>query len=478
MKKNKNKWVVSLASAALVASAIVPVANAASFSDIANNDHKDAILALADAGIINGYPDGTFKPNAIVTRANVTKLLGRWLVSEGYKIPDDYNTVARFSDLPVDFSDEELVQYAALVKDAGVFKGSNNQLMFKNNMSREQMAVVLVRALKTVYGVDLVADYKADNFQSQMTDLDKANADENREAIIALEYKGITKVTTFNPKNSLTRGQFASFLHRAIENVTKDEVVAANEVEAQIKDLPEDKDILENGEKILGTKKAYDGLSDYAKNLVSKDSKELLDRTVNNFQLFNKAEINGLQLNISKADTLEAKKAVLEAAKANLEITKALGISDAEYDYLNNMVVEGEKTIAREEQAFAKAEAKDVEALIAKLPEDKDILDNGKAILDTQKAYDALSEQAKGFVSEEAVNALNNSTATFKLFTKASISGLQQAISDAANDADKKAVVAKAAADLEIAKELGMEEMEYNHYKEMVAAGEKVVAGL
>ena len=234
MNKTKNKWVVSAASAALVASAIVPVASAASFSDIENSDHKDAILALAEAGIISGYTDGTFKPNAVVTRGNVAKLLGKWLVSEGYEIPEDYNTVERFTDLPVDSADQELVKYAALVKDAGVFKGSNNQLMQTNNMSREQMAVVLVRALNTVYGVDLVADYKAADFESKITDLDKANADENREAIIALEYAEITKVTAFNPKNSVTRGQFASFLHRAIENVGEKEVteVKVESVEA------------------------------------------------------------------------------------------------------------------------------------------------------------------------------------------------------------------------------------------------------
>lgn len=478
MSKKKNKWIVSLASAALVASAIVPVANAASFSDIANNDHKEAILALAEAGIITGYPDGTFKPNAIVTRGNVTKLLGKWLVSEGYKIPEDYKTEARFSDLPVDFGDEELVQYAALVKDAGVFKGSNNRLMHVNNMSREQMALVLVRAINTVYGVDLIADYKAENYESKITDLDKANADENREAIIALEYKGITKVTTFNPKNSLTRGQFASFLHRAIENVGKEEVLAAKEVEAQIAELPADKFILENGEKILTTKNAYDALSDYAKTFVSEDSKKLLDQTVSNFKLFNKSDINGLQMKIAKADTLEAKKAVVEAAKENLEIAKALGISDSEYNFLNDMIVEGEKTVAREELEFAKAAAKEVEAQIAKLPADKDILESGEVILNTQKAYDTLSEQAKGFVNEEAVKSLNKSTATFKLFVKSSINGLQQEISKAEEAADKKAVVAKATANLEIAKELGMEEMEYNFYKGLVAEGEKVVAGL
>ncbi|MFJ7669528.1 S-layer homology domain-containing protein [Lysinibacillus sp. NPDC097195] len=219
MKQKYSKWVVGAASAALVASAIVPVASAASFSDIESSDHKDAILALADANIVGGYPDGTFKPNAVVTRGNVTKFLGKWLVSEGYEIPTDYKTEARFTDLPTTTPDQELLQYAALVKDAGVFKGSNNKLMHTNNMSREQMAVVLVRAIKTVYGVDLVADYKESDFKSAITDLDNTTATENREAIIALEYAGLTNVKAFNPKNSLTRGQFASFLNRTITNV-------------------------------------------------------------------------------------------------------------------------------------------------------------------------------------------------------------------------------------------------------------------
>lgn len=229
MKQKYSKWVVGAASAALVASAIVPVASAASFSDIESSDHKEAILALADAKIVAGYTDGTFKPNAVVTRGNVTKFLGKWLVSENYEIPTDYATEARFTDLPTTAPDKELLQYAALVKDAGVFKGSNNQLMHTNNMNREQMAVVLVRAIKTVYNVDLVADYKESDFKSTITDLDKATATENREAIIALEYAGLTNVKAFNPKNTLTRGQFASFLHRTISNIGEEAPLTVKE---------------------------------------------------------------------------------------------------------------------------------------------------------------------------------------------------------------------------------------------------------
>ena len=152
-----------------------------------------------------------------MTRGSVTKFLGKWLVAENYQIPEDFDRKARFTDLPTTSKDKELLQYAALVKDEGVFKGSNNKLMQANNMSREQMAVVLVRAIKTVYGVDLIANYQEEQYKAAMTDLNTASADENREAIIALEYANITNVKKYNPKNTVTRGQFASFLHRTMK---------------------------------------------------------------------------------------------------------------------------------------------------------------------------------------------------------------------------------------------------------------------
>ncbi|KOP72780.1 hypothetical protein AMS59_17935 [Lysinibacillus sp. FJAT-14745] len=218
MKKKQSKWIVSTASAALVAAAVVPTASAANFTDIAKSDHKEAILALADAKIIGGYPDGTFKPNATLTKGNVTKFLGKWLVSENFQVPADYNKKVRFTDLPMSTKDKELLQYAALINDTGIFKGTNNKLLPSENISREQMASILVSAIETVYDIDLIEMYKKENYKSSITDL-KSALPENREAIIALEYAKITNVKTFNPKGTLTRGQFASFLHRSMTNI-------------------------------------------------------------------------------------------------------------------------------------------------------------------------------------------------------------------------------------------------------------------
>ncbi|PIC74199.1 S-layer homology domain-containing protein [Sporosarcina sp. P17b] len=210
------KFVVGAASAALVASAVAPVAFAAEFTDVKdNNSHKAAIDALSDAGVISGYPDGTFQPNKTLTRSDVVKLMGKWLVAEGYKVPTDYKTKPRFSDLKTT-SNDELLKMSALVYDNGVFVGKpDGSLDAAGDITRENMAIVLVRAFDRVYDVDLVSYVKGQEFKKDVTDLGKAKA-EARPAIDVLDFFDITNPAApeFNPKNTTTRGQFASFLYK------------------------------------------------------------------------------------------------------------------------------------------------------------------------------------------------------------------------------------------------------------------------
>ena len=48
------------------------------FTDV-SKDHwaYEAIEELAEKGIINGYEDGTFKPNEPITRAEVATIISR-----------------------------------------------------------------------------------------------------------------------------------------------------------------------------------------------------------------------------------------------------------------------------------------------------------------------------------------------------------------------------------------------------------------
>lgn len=211
------KFIVGAASAALVASAVAPVASAKEFTDTKGNTHEAAIDALSDAGIITGYPDGSFQPNKTLTRSDVVKLMGKWLESEGYKAPADYKTNPRFADLK-STSNEELLKYAALVYDNGVFVGTpDGKLDPAGDITRENMAIVLVRAFDRVHDIDLATYVAGKDFKKDVNDLGKAKA-EARPAIDVLDFFDITNpaAPAFNPKNTTTRGHFATFLHKFI----------------------------------------------------------------------------------------------------------------------------------------------------------------------------------------------------------------------------------------------------------------------
>ena len=214
-KKYRN-FVIGAASAALVASAVAPVASAADFSDVSEgNTHAPAINALVEAGVINGYTDGTFKPNKTLTRSDVVKMMGKWLVSLDYEVPADYKTNPRFTD-HTSKTNDELLKYSALVKDNGVFNGyADGSLGAGLDITRENMAIVLVRAYDAIHKTDLVTLVKETEFDKDVTDLAKAKA-EARPYIDVLDYFDITNPVApqFNPKNTTTRGQFASFLYK------------------------------------------------------------------------------------------------------------------------------------------------------------------------------------------------------------------------------------------------------------------------
>ncbi|WP_342508537.1 S-layer homology domain-containing protein [Sporosarcina sp. FSL K6-2383] len=212
------KFLVGAASAALVASAVAPVASAATpeLSDVQGNTHAEGINALIALGAISGYPDGTFKPNQVLTRSDVVKMMGKYLVALGQEIPGDYKTVQRFNDLPLT-ANEELLQYAALVKDAGVFNGTEaGNLDPTGKITRENMALVLVRAFDAILDRDLVAEVAATTFNKEVTDLASAKT-EAHGAINVLDFLDITTVAQFNPKGSTTRGHFATFLNNTIK---------------------------------------------------------------------------------------------------------------------------------------------------------------------------------------------------------------------------------------------------------------------
>lgn len=217
-----NKYVLALTATAMTASVVAPVANAngLAFKDLTGyaQDTTDAVKLLVDKKIVNGTTATTFSPNAEITRGQVVKILGRYLLNvEGQTVPANWNTKARFSDVPVNHKDEELVKLAALCFDAGIFTGSEGKLMTAGTMSRENLALVVNRLAKQMTdGSDLVA--LAAGKPSNVTDLAKAK-EEARAAISALNALNISNVAEFNPKGTVKRVHFASLVAKLLVTV-------------------------------------------------------------------------------------------------------------------------------------------------------------------------------------------------------------------------------------------------------------------
>ncbi|OOE00186.1 hypothetical protein BO219_13290 [Anoxybacillus kestanbolensis] len=197
--KSYRKFLAGTVSAAVVASAIAPVASA-SFTDVAGSVHADDIATLVAKGYIKGYGDGTFKPNKSLTRGEAAIIFSRILKDAGVT-----QKGAGFPDVPAEKA--ELAEAVAIVQAAGIMTGDEKGNFNPNaNITREQMAKVVVEAFKLT---------KPANHTTKVTDLDKAGS-WAREYIQTLEANGVTKNTEFMPKQNVTRGQFASFVVRAM----------------------------------------------------------------------------------------------------------------------------------------------------------------------------------------------------------------------------------------------------------------------
>lgn len=244
--KKYQKFVATAATATLVATAVVPAASAdAKFSDIVKYDQavQDEVAFLADLGVITGFEDGTFKPAQNITRGQAVKMLGRFLVENGYaEVPANWETEQAFSDVALDRTDRDLVKYAAVVKEAGVFQGSEGNVLNPAGFTtRENMALILDRLVESVTGKSAVEIAAAAGLTGNVSDLANAK-EEAREAISALNALGVSNANEFKPKTNTQRVHFASFLARMIELaeevVTKVEsvtVIDANTIEVTFK---------------------------------------------------------------------------------------------------------------------------------------------------------------------------------------------------------------------------------------------------
>ena len=188
------------------------------FSDIDNSGYREGIEKAAAKGIINGYADGTFKPDAQVTRAQFITMLYRVAGSPEVEIPEGKTEIELgFTDADT-ISDEYKTAVAWGVQN-GIIKGYEDNTFRPNQaISRAQMATMLYRYLVQKDGPvsdELKATY---NF----TDKDDIAAP-FVEAVNVMANTGYIKGFAdghFGPDETATRGQAATILVRIFVNTT------------------------------------------------------------------------------------------------------------------------------------------------------------------------------------------------------------------------------------------------------------------
>jgi hypothetical protein len=166
------------------------------FKDVKSNYWAQLqINYLANNGLIGGYPDGAFKPNDNLTRAQAAKMLVK-----AFKLPTNNRPNPKYKDVPTGHHGYKAI---ATITDAGLMSGSNGSFRPEETLTRAQMAAILTTAFKLKEG----STYK--NFK---------DVTKNHWAYNPIQMIASNRVTTgyadgtFRPSQPTTRAQFAVFL--------------------------------------------------------------------------------------------------------------------------------------------------------------------------------------------------------------------------------------------------------------------------
>ena len=203
-------------------SATIHFAQAYPFTDIAGSGYRNYILLGYMEGIINGYPDGTFRPNNKVTRAQYITMLYNMCGK-----PRVYNSVISFVD-----AYEVSGPYKDAVKwglDNGIINGyGDNTFRPNQEISRAQMAAFSYRLMKLVSGGEPDAELKADcgfkDSASIAKDYKEAvNVMANLGIITGFDTNNDGVGDTFRPNATANRGQAATIIVRLDTYLYSDE---------------------------------------------------------------------------------------------------------------------------------------------------------------------------------------------------------------------------------------------------------------
>lgn len=199
------------------------LAQAPTFPDIQGNWAQSFIEALAARGIIRGFPDGTFRPDELVTRAQFAAMIRQAFGGA----PQRSGT--QFVDVPANYWGYEAIQEAYRL---GFLQGyPNNIFLPEQNIPRVQVLVSLASGLG-LSASDQTATILNTNFQdaAQIPDFARNSVAAATLNQLVVNYPN---VALLNPNQAATRAEVASFIYQALVKQARLPQLSAADVAAQ-----------------------------------------------------------------------------------------------------------------------------------------------------------------------------------------------------------------------------------------------------
>ncbi|MBH0230789.1 S-layer homology domain-containing protein [Halobacillus yeomjeoni] len=164
------------------------------FEDTQNHWAENEVVYLVERNILTGYKDGSFKPDQKITRAEAATVIAKELKLK--LVSSDFS----------DVSDQHWAdEYIGAAKKAGILNGYDDGTFGPDSkLSRAEMATIVSRAYE-LKGEKSIFEDTEEHWAHQYID--------------ALAANGITNGYgdgTFKPDKSITRGEFAAFEARVL----------------------------------------------------------------------------------------------------------------------------------------------------------------------------------------------------------------------------------------------------------------------
>ncbi|WP_159065803.1 S-layer homology domain-containing protein [Gorillibacterium timonense] len=180
-----------------------PEQPAVTFTDIAGHWGENAIRNAASKKLITGYPDGTFKPNGAITRAEFTVMLAK-----AFGLKGTGSTLSFTDDAKIGAWAKEAVAQAV---EARIVSGYTDDSFRPNeHITRAEMAAMIARALKLPLDAESATSFADDAVIPKWA----------KAAVEAMYQLGIVNGRSsdkFVPNDTATRAEAVTMLLRAME---------------------------------------------------------------------------------------------------------------------------------------------------------------------------------------------------------------------------------------------------------------------